>query len=509
MSFSDIIRNNRRSGGSNSNSGGKGREGCRGFDYDPCAGPVRLFMNRPPTKKALYLTPKGEAIPAPAPLATSVIHQSTRASQRHPGPSINGHQSITATVKHIPMCLPLHSSYFVQGIATTTAVAITVDHNKASATRFAIIVIFNDISRFLDLHFLFFLDFFSKFLAFLGHNDLIKNDQKFGGRDGNFRGQGRVFRPGLTRCFLNHGAFQRSALCRYHGDSFITRLDDLSMNYCSQYNCSFRTSPENLLKALSETTATKLNTSAAHVPKKTTLFVVNLGPTCSEKEHPVKAFGWVATIPAGELAPFKFSRRATTEKKANSRQMYLVAENRVLKINPLDIGTSDSVAEIFFGPELGEIIEQSVSPLSSSVLINVKNRGLFAYRFNGQLLWNADRILYQSSYCEGCRKNVTDCYLTSFPIIDQCEAGMYISNTEGELYALYVGSPHFKWIQDFNSFDKIFTITPGNNGPLYLTIPVKALVLALDVSTGTIPWQRNIGPLTTTDCTPVVFQLVH
>ncbi|KAA8530539.1 hypothetical protein F0562_005248 [Nyssa sinensis] len=121
-----------------------------------------------------------------------------------------------------------------------------------------------------------------------------------------------------------------------------------------------------------------------------------------------------------------------------SRKIYLVAENRVLKINPLNIGTSDSAAEIFFGPEPGEII------------------------------------------------------------------GLSISNTEGELYALYVRSPHFKWIQDFSSFDKIFTITPGNNGRLYVTVPLRALVLALDVSTGTVLWQRSIGPLSTTDCTPVV-----
>ncbi|KAA8547126.1 hypothetical protein F0562_003544 [Nyssa sinensis] len=37
-------------------------------------------------------------------------------------------------------------------------------------------------------------------------------------------------------------------------------------------------------RALSETTAAKLNTSAAHVPQNPTLFVANLGPTCSEQE---------------------------------------------------------------------------------------------------------------------------------------------------------------------------------------------------------------------------------
>ncbi|KAM3712558.1 hypothetical protein ACB098_01G190800 [Castanea mollissima] len=79
-----------------------------------------------------------------------------------------------------------------------------------------------------------------------------------------------------------------------------------------------------------------------------------------------------------------------------------------------------------------------------------------------------------------------------------------ISNTEGELYSLSVRSPYFKWIQDFSSLEKYFTVTPGNNGRLYVTVPARALVLALDVSTGTVLWQRSIGPLSTTECAPVV-----
>lgn len=79
-----------------------------------------------------------------------------------------------------------------------------------------------------------------------------------------------------------------------------------------------------------------------------------------------------------------------------------------------------------------------------------------------------------------------------------------ISNTEGELYSLSVRSPYFKWIQDFSSLDKFFTITPGNNGRLFVTVPVRALVLALDVSSGTVLWQRSIGPLSAAECAPVV-----
>lgn len=79
-----------------------------------------------------------------------------------------------------------------------------------------------------------------------------------------------------------------------------------------------------------------------------------------------------------------------------------------------------------------------------------------------------------------------------------------ISNTEGELYCLSIRSHNFKWIQDFSSLDKIFTITPGNNGRLYVTVPARALLLAIDASSGTILWQRGTGPLSTAESTPVV-----
>ncbi|RZC88824.1 hypothetical protein C5167_031198 [Papaver somniferum] len=80
----------------------------------------------------------------------------------------------------------------------------------------------------------------------------------------------------------------------------------------------------------------------------------------------------------------------------------------------------------------------------------------------------------------------------------------HISNTYGELHALAIGNPQFKWIRDLSEFDKPVTITPGNNGLVYVTFPVKALLLALDVSTGNILWKKNIGPLSTIDCSPIV-----
>lgn len=81
---------------------------------------------------------------------------------------------------------------------------------------------------------------------------------------------------------------------------------------------------------------------------------------------------------------------------------------------------------------------------------------------------------------------------------------MQIANTEGELYSLSARSPQFMWIHDFSSLDRVFTITAGNNGRLFITVPTKALVLALDVSTGNVLWQQSIGPLSPSEHAPVI-----
>ncbi|CAN1167542.1 Protein GAMETE EXPRESSED 3 [Linum perenne] len=213
-------------------------------------------------------------------------------------------------------------------------------------------------------------------------------------------------------------------------------------------------------------------------------------------------------------------------------QLFLVGGDRVSKINFQNIGTSVPAEEIFFGQEgAGEILGIAVSTLTCTVFINVKNRGLFAYSINGKLLWSAGPSLYQFGYRLGCRHGVENCSFASLPVIDQCEASLYvripssflhvywnfslrmefgsmwnlqISNTKGEVYSLSLRDPHFNWVQDLSFLDKDFTITPGNNGRLYVTIPVKAILLALDVFTGSILWQQSIGPLSTEDSKPVV-----
>ncbi|PIA39518.1 hypothetical protein AQUCO_02600166v1, partial [Aquilegia coerulea] len=181
----------------------------------------------------------------------------------------------------------------------------------------------------------------------------------------------------------------------------------------------------------------------------------------------------------------------------------------VLKISPSNNGNSESTVEVFFGDTSTtggseEIVGISVNPLSWFMVINVKNRGLFAYTLRGKFLWSAGPVLYRFGYRQGCRKNATDCYFTSAPVIDQCEGSIYISNNWGELYSLSIRSPQFNWIQDFSAYDELLIITAGNNGRVYVTVPVQALVFALDVYTGNVLWQNDIGPLSTTDCSPVV-----
>ncbi|KAK8619467.1 hypothetical protein V6N13_133425 [Hibiscus sabdariffa] len=159
-------------------------------------------------------------------------------------------------------------------------------------------------------------------------------------------------------------------------------------------------------------------------------------------------------------------------------KILLIAENRVLQINIMKIGTSEPATQVLFDPGPGErgdeIVGIAVSTLCSSVIINVNNQDQYGYR-------------------QGCWKNVSDCYFASAPVIDQCEASIHckISNSKGELYSLSIRSPQFNWIQDLSSFDKVYTFTPGNNGLLYVTVPVKSLTLALDISSGNVLWQTS------------------
>ncbi|XP_065854173.1 protein GAMETE EXPRESSED 3 [Euphorbia lathyris] len=197
---------------------------------------------------------------------------------------------------------------------------------------------------------------------------------------------------------------------------------------------------------------------------------------------------------------------------AGRGKIYLIAENRILDINYINYGPSSPSSpssQVLFGPEnghngAGEIIGFAVSTLSSSLYINIKNHGLFAFTTSAKLLWSVGPVLVQAGYSLGCSKDIKDCYFTSVPVIDLCEASLYISNTAGELYSLSLASPHFNWVKDLSSLDKDFGITPGNNGLLYVTVSSKAIILALHVSKGTVIWQTSVGPLSRAECRPAV-----
>lgn len=111
-------------------------------------------------------------------------------------------------------------------------------------------------------------------------------------------------------------------------------------------------------------------------------------------------------------------------------QIYLVAEDRVLRIDFSAVRNSGATADVLFGPEPGQaaikIIGISVGTLSSCVYINLLHRGLFAYTFRGELLWSVGPVLNQFGYRLGCRRNTTDCSFTSVPVIDNCEANIYV-----------------------------------------------------------------------------------
>ncbi|XP_010495212.1 PREDICTED: protein GAMETE EXPRESSED 3-like [Camelina sativa] len=184
-------------------------------------------------------------------------------------------------------------------------------------------------------------------------------------------------------------------------------------------------------------------------------------------------------------------------------QMLVLAENRILRVNFPRNGTK-SEPELFFDP--GEtILGFAVSISSSSVYITVKNHGLYAYNMLRQQLWIAEPKTERFGYRLGCRKDYDNCTFDSPPVIDSCEGSIYISNNEEELYSLSLRGTYYQWIQDFSLVDRFFTVTPGNNGLVYVVFPRKSLVYALDSFSGDILWQKTVGPLAeTSGSNPVI-----
>lgn len=119
-------------------------------------------------------------------------------------------------------------------------------------------------------------------------------------------------------------------------------------------------------------------------------------------------------------------------------QMLVLAENRILRVDFPRNGTK-SEPELFFDP--GEtILGFAVSVSSSSVYITVKNHGLYAYNMLRQQLWIAEPKTERFGYRLGCRKDYENCKFDSRPVIDSCEASIYVRPLSLSFFSIFISS---------------------------------------------------------------------
>ncbi|KAL6842517.1 hypothetical protein ACP4OV_027361 [Aristida adscensionis] len=191
-------------------------------------------------------------------------------------------------------------------------------------------------------------------------------------------------------------------------------------------------------------------------------------------------------------------------------KVYLVAEDRVIKVTPQKVHTSELASEVFFvynatPGRSEEITGLAVSGAYSSIFVTVRNLGLFVLSLStGSLQWSLGPVLDRYGYRLGCTRNISGCYFDSAPVVDHCEGVVYVWDTERQLYSLYIHSRQFRWITDLSLFGKAMTVAPGNSGRLYVVFPESSIVVGLNVSTGNISWQRRVGPLSSEKCLPIV-----
>ncbi|CAL4948842.1 unnamed protein product [Urochloa decumbens] len=225
---------------------------------------------------------------------------------------------------------------------------------------------------------------------------------------------------------------------------------------------------------------------------------------CSGKD--LLAFGrdgsiaW--TVPLGHMC--NDSIRPVTDRD----KVYLVAEDRVIKVTPRNAHTATPASEVFFSYNATpgrseEIVGVAVSGSYASLFVTIRNRGLFVFSLQGELQWSLGPALDWFGHRLGCEGNVSACYFDA-PVLDRLEGAVYVLNTEGKLYSLYIQNRAFRWIQDLSSFDKVMTIAPGNSQCLYIVFPMKSIVVGLNVSTGNISWKQRIGPLSNEKTLPTV-----
>jgi hypothetical protein len=113
-------------------------------------------------------------------------------------------------------------------------------------------------------------------------------------------------------------------------------------------------------------------------------------------------------------------------------QVYLVAEDKVMKVTPPNAHTAKKPAsEVFFSYNATpgrseEIIGMSVSGSYSSVFLTIRNRGLFVFSLQGELQWSLGPVLDWFGHRLGCEGNVSNCYFNSAPILDHSGGTLYV-----------------------------------------------------------------------------------
>ncbi|KAJ4768682.1 Protein GAMETE EXPRESSED 3 [Rhynchospora pubera] len=205
------------------------------------------------------------------------------------------------------------------------------------------------------------------------------------------------------------------------------------------------------------------------------------------------------------IVPLVFSCREDIAPVTDDRgKIYLIAENTVLEINPSRIGSFMPPSKALYSHNSSEeILGLSISPEYLSIFITIRNRGLFSF-FLRDIQWSIGPTLQWLGYTQGCMNDPLNCYYNSAPVVDLCEGTLYVSNTDGQLYSVYIRNPQFRWIQDLGMFGTMMVITPGNNGLVYATFSKQAIVVCLDAFTGNITWQQTVGPLSSEMLFPLV-----
>uniref|UniRef100_J3L1P6 Uncharacterized protein n=1 Tax=Oryza brachyantha TaxID=4533 RepID=J3L1P6_ORYBR len=145
------------------------------------------------------------------------------------------------------------------------------------------------------------------------------------------------------------------------------------------------------------------------------------------------------------IAPLGHTCKEDISPVAEGEEIYLVAEDKVIKITPKKLHTADPPSEVFFSynstpGRSEEIIGLATSGVYSSLLVTIRNRGLFSFSLRTGLQWSAGPMLAYFDCRLGCKTNISGCYFISAPVVDQWEETVYLSNTEGKLYSLYIRS---------------------------------------------------------------------